>query len=179
MRTNRSQGTRTTMWIVRDLRLHCGKKVVVSGNPLLFKRKLRDMLKNWNTSLIELKVVCHDKTIVKGRQGEDGETRKSNGRGKKLWYLKVLNLACTQLHPGSLILYIPNQDCRIVDASFTYNVFGTECSRKDAIFWLELTSREHVFKLLMLTGVVGSHKTSPSSEFILHLLRSQGYGVCW
>ena len=88
----------------RDLRLHCGKKVVVSGDPLLFKRKLRDMLKNWNTSLIEVKVICHNKTIVKG--GKEKMVRQ--GRvlvgGKKLWYLKVLNLACTQLHPGSLIL---------------------------------------------------------------------------
>lgn len=38
----------------------------MSDNPLLFTRKLSDMLKNWNTILIELKVVCHDQTMVKG-----------------------------------------------------------------------------------------------------------------
>ena len=76
----------------------------MSCNPLLFKRKLSDILKNWNTNLIELKVACHDKTMVKG--GKEKMVRQ--GRvlvgGKNLWHLKVLNFACTQLHPGSLIL---------------------------------------------------------------------------
>ena len=64
-------------------------------------RELKDILRNWKkTALsIELKVVCHVKTTVKGgKELEGGQTKEERLVGEKnfLAYLKLLILTCTQ-----------------------------------------------------------------------------------